>query len=864
MSTISHTPAGAPTTKPRRGFLGCLGSLLVWALVVLIVFTSLVAGGAAVLVQRTLPSTSGTVTLSALNGTVTVIRDRWGVPYITASTQHDLFFAQGYVTAQDRLFQMEVNRRVAGGKLAEIFGRGPDDGVLHTDEFLRTLGLYQGAQAEYDGLDADTRAELAAYADGVNAEVRGQSDHLPLEFTILGITPAPWTPVDSLAYGRVVALALTSSWSTKYARALLLGQVSQASVDTLYPPYPRQNPTLLTALGTAAPLDSTGHQQGPVAARAPAPPVVAFQALSPARRAAFAQLPGDALARAAATQDLLGGVADALGSNNWVVDGTRSASGKPLLANDPHLGISMPAIWYEVALRGGGEDVEGFSFPGEPGVVIGHNTNIAWGVTNVEADTSDLYLEHLDPAGHPGAYLYQGGWLPLTIRPETITVRGETTPVKITVRSTQHGPLLNAVVDDLHSYTDVALKWTALQPGYSFSGFFQLDRASNWASFRAALARISICQNFVYADRQGNIGYQMSGWLPIRSADNQLLPVTGEISDHEWQGYVPADQLPSLYNPPTHLIATANNQIVPDAYPAYVTAYWDRGYRARRIIDLLEATPKLSIADFERIQNDVLSLPATQLSPLFVAAGSAAGGDAATGATLLNSWDGQLTRDSAAAALYEVAAGTLARETIEPVLGPKLYEVYRNNTSASNIYLTLADLLKTPSAPFFGASTDAQAATARNTALARALADAVHQLRATLGPDPAHWHWGALHQAHFTHPLAGVAPLNTVFDIAAVDRPGDSTTVNVGGSSRFSADPPSYSQRSIPSMREIIDLSDFDHSFWVIPVGQSGQPFSSHWSDLLPLWDQGRYQSMAFSTEAIGHAVHEVLTLRRG
>ncbi|GAC1447002.1 MAG: penicillin acylase family protein [Ktedonobacterales bacterium] len=866
MAEISPTQAHAeatPGTKRRRGCLGCVGTLLIWALIALVALSSILGGGAIVLIQRTLPATSGTLTFPALNDTVTVIRDRWGVPYITASTQHDLFFAQGYVTAQDRLFQMEVNRRVAGGKLAAMFGRGPNDSVLHVDEFLRTLGLYQGAQAEYDGLDADTRAELQAYADGVNADLRERSDRLPLEFTILGITPAPWTAVDSLAYGRVVALSLSSTWSTKYARAMLLGQVSQTTVEALYPPYPRQNPTLLTARGDAAPLTPPTHLQGQVATRAVAPPVVALQALSPARRAAFAQLPGDALVRAAAAQDLLGGVAEALGSNNWVVDGTLSSTGKPLLANDPHLGISMPAIWYEVGLRGGGEDVEGFSFPGVPGVIVGHNTNIAWGVTNVEADTSDLYLEHLDPAGHPGEYLYQGGWLPLTVREESISVRGETRPVTITVRATQHGPLLNAVVADLHTFADVALKWTALQPGYTFSGFFQLDRASDWASFRAALAHISICQNFVYADRQGNIGYQMSGWVPIRSADNQLLPVTGEVADHEWQGYIPAEQLPSLFNPPTHIIATANNQIVPDAYPAYVSAYWDRGYRARRIIDLLQESPSLSIADFKRIQNDVLSVPATQLAPLFVAAGETAGGDAATGAHLLKNWDGQMTRESGAAAVYEVAAGMLARETIEPVLGPRLYEVYRSNTSASNLYLTLTTLLRTPIAPFFGASTDAQAATARTGALARALGDAVHQLRTTLGPDPTRWHWGTLHRAHFAHPLAGVTPLNVVFDIAPLDRPGDSTTIDVGGSGGFSADPPNYDQGSIPSMREIIDLSNFDHSLWVIPVGQSGQPYSSHWSDLLPLWDAGDYQSMVYSTEAIGHAARDVLILRR-
>jgi penicillin G amidase len=866
----AHAPSvapSAPSARPRRGCLGCLGMAAVWGLLAVVVLASVAVGGGTYFVQRTLPTTAGTLNVPGLNQTATVVRDRWGVPYITASNDHDVFFAQGYVTAQDRLFQMEFNRRVAAGRLAEMFGAGSDKSVLQADEFLRTLGLYQAGQNEYDNAAPDVKVELDAYAAGVNAFLDQHADSLPLEFTILGITPQRWSPVDTVAYGRVVALSLDTQWETKYTRALLVAKLGVTAVDALYPAYLTSNPTLIGADGKPAPLRPGAQLQGTLApSRASTQATAAHDAITHLPLDVFAALSPGALRGVSFVRALLGGIGDALGSNDWVVDGSKTTTGMPLLANDPHLGIREPAIWYQVALRAPNVDVIGFSFPGVPGVIIGHNEDIAWGVTNVGADDTDLYLERLDPIGHPGQYLFQGSWEPLITRTETIKVRGGPSET-ITVRATtEHGPLLDSVVADVKpltsSTTALALKWTALQPGSTFTGFFQLDRARDWASFRAALANISISQNFVYADRQNNIGYQMSGWLPLRTAANDLLPVPGDDGRHEWTGIVPADKLPSLFDPPTHVIATANNQIVPDSYPTFVTSVWDYGYRARRIIDLLTSAPTLSIADYQRIQNDVYSVPAAQLVPLFVAAGQAAGGDAAAGAKLLATWDDQMTRGSAAAALYEVALGTLAREVLEPALGKQLYATYTNTLSISGLTAALIGLMHGPIPPFFNASTIAQVVTVRNGALARALADAMHQLRTALGSDPTQWRWGALHQASFAHPLASVSPLNLVFGIPAVERPGDGTTVNVGGDFGFSADPPHYDQTTIPSMRQIIDLSNFDQSLWVIPAGESGQPLSPHYSDLLPLWDQGRYESMVYSSRAIGSVAVDVLVLK--
>ena len=777
-----------------------------------------------------------------------------GVPHITAQTAHDVFFAQGYVTAQDRLFQMEFNRRVAGGRLASMFGPGTKNSLIAADEFLRTLGFYQSAQTELANLDPAVRTELQAYADGVNAFINTHQNTLPLEFTILGIRPSPWTPLDSLAYGRVVSFSLDNQWYIKYTRALIIAKAGTGVASALFPAYPETNPTLLMGVNTAAPV--TASTESGLGASTSS----AVASVTPAQRALYARTPDTLMAGAQVVHDLLGSLRDSIGSNDWVVDGSRTATHMPLLANDPHLGIMMPSIWYEIALTGAGLNVIGFSFPGDPGVVIGHNDHIAWGVTNVGADNSDLYQETLDPKGHPGQYLYKGQWLPLVTRQETIDVRGGK-PVTFTVSSTIHGPIMNGVVSDVKSLPALALKWTALQPGYTFQGFFQLDYATNWQQFNAAVSNIWISQNFVYADTQGNIGYRMSGVLPIRPVANELGPVDGASGQFEWSGYVAQADMPTLFNPPTHIIATANQQIVPLGYPEYVTNNWDQGYRARRIDDLLANATNLTVADFQRIQADVVSVPATQLTPRFIAAGEAAGGDSAKAAALLQGWNGAMTRDSVAASVYEVTAGTLARETIEPVLGAKLYGIYQSNDDASGIYSVLISLISQPVAPFFGVQSPANAVNARDVAVAKALHDAYGQLVKTYGPDTSKWTWGTLHTATFAHPLASVTPLNLIFGVAPVARPGDSVTVSQGGDGDFSANPPSYAQHTVSSMRQIIDLSNFDNSLWVTTTGESGQPFSAHYQDLVPLWDQFKYQSMAFSPGAVSKQTADVLTL---
>ncbi len=827
-----------------------LNSMWIWLVILMLLIV--VSAMLIWLVRRTLPQTSGMLVLSGLEQPVSVTRDQWGVPSINAATLHDVAFAQGYITAQDRLFQMELNRRIAQGRLAETFGAGPQNQVVESDRYLRTLNLYQLAMTEWTSVDPRSKLELQAYADGVNAFLTTHQNRLPLEFTLLGVSMEPWQPVDSLAYGRVLALSLVGNWRLSYVRSLIETKLGPELANQLFPTYPAENPSLLTATGDASPLTSDAATPSSGTNQSAG---TECQSADSSWFSKLVHLSTSITSRTSFVQSLLNPLAGGLGSNAWVVDGTRTATGKPLLANDPHLGISMPAIWYQIALRGGDLDVVGFSLPGIPGVMIGQNAHIAWGVSYAEADVTTLYQETLDPVAHPGQYYYAGHWLPLHTRHETIRIKKVAKPVAFTVSSTRHGPLLNECVPDLKEYLPVALKWTALEPNYTSTGFLQLNFATDWQQFREALHNISLNLNFVYADREGNIGYCMSGMVPLRSAEAGFLPVEGSTGTNEWYGYLPQEKMPMLFNPPTHIIVTANHQIVPTDYPVYITNTWDPGYRARRITELLTAIPRLTIADYQRIQTDVYSIPAVMQTPYFIAAGQAAGGDAELAANLLQSWDYQLTSQSVSAAVYEVTASTLLRETLEPLLGKDLYNMYSRIYFASWRMVLLSQLLSSPTAFLFGSDSDTSSNMTeifakRDAAIARAMSHAISQLRAQFGADSTKWQWGALHRADFVHPLAKHPLLNWAFGLRPLKRPGDSVTVNVGGAEGFALDPPRYDQITVASMRMIIDLADWENSLWVLTTGQSGQPFSPHYSDQISDWDKGIYHPMAFSEQA--------------
>ena len=564
------------------------------------------------LVRASFPRTRGTIQVPGLHSSVEVLRDTQGVPQIYATDTHDLFFAQGYVHAQDRFWQMDFWRHIGSGRLSEMFG----ESQLETDKFLRTLGWARVVREELAALDPESLAVLDAYAEGVNAYLaqrRGPS--LSLEYAVLGLltpgyTPEPWTPLHSLTWAKAMAWDLGGNMKLELERAVLLRKLGPQRLAELFPPYPAENPVIVA---------------GPYAARTGGYTYAAeLEAALPALSRVGARMQ--------TLNTLLGGGLDGIGSNNWVVSGSRTTTGAPLLANDMHLAPRIPSIWYENGLHcepvspACPLEVVGYSFAGLPGVIVGHNRDIAWGVTNVGPDVQDLYLERLNPQ-NSDQYEVNGQWVDMTIVEETIQVAGSE-PVLLTVRTTRHGPILSDV-DEAYgglaaaqagatgeSYA-VALRWTALDPTSIVRSELHLDQAHNWDEFRAALRDWDVpSQNFIYADRIGNIGYQTPGRIPIRASGDGRLPVPGWTDAYNWESYIPFEELPSAFNPPQGFIATANNAVVGAGYPYLITTDWDYGYRARRIVDLLEATPKISAEDFQRIHGDDFNAMGPVLVPL--------------------------------------------------------------------------------------------------------------------------------------------------------------------------------------------------------------------------------------------------------
>jgi penicillin G amidase len=570
-------------------------------------------------IQRSYPRTSGRITVEGLSKDVTVYRDTWGVPQIYADDAEDLMRAQGYVHAQDRFWEMDFRRHVTAGRLSELFGTT----TLDTDKVVRTMGWRRVAEQELPLLRPDTRRHLEAYAQGVNAWLAQHPNTATqsLEYSVLGLQrtgyhPEPWTPVDSLAWLKAMAWDLRSNMDDELGRALAATKVPRSRVDQLYPGYPYDRHPVIVSGGAST---GSGPVTGP-RARTPPPALAKVSA-------AINAMP-----------TMLGNGAPGLGSNSWVVAGGRTTTGKPLLANDPHLAPAMPSLWYQAGLhcRQVGEDcpfdVSGFTFSGVPGVVIGHNQRVAWGFTNLGPDVSDLYLERVSG----GTYEYKGRREPLRTRSEQIKVAGAK-PVTITVRATRHGPLLSDAMDEARraaSGLAVALRWTALDPGRTADAIGLLNTAQNWTQFRTAAASFEVpAQNLLYADVDGHIGYQAPGRIPIRTKGDGTWPAQGWTGEREWMGYLPFDRLPTAYDPEKGYIVTANNAAVGPGHPDLLTKDWAYGYRAARITTLIERTPVMDTAGMARIQRDDRNGFAPTLVPhlLRVGSGPAVG--------LLRGWD---------------------------------------------------------------------------------------------------------------------------------------------------------------------------------------------------------------------------------
>lgn len=787
-----------------------LKRLLLWLALGLVIAVALGAGGGYLWLRQSLPKTSGEIRVSGISGPVTIVRDSDGVAHITGATETDAAFGLGFVHAQDRLWQMEVQRRIGHGRLSEIFGAT----TLNTDRFLRTLGVARAARSALERLDAETVTILDAYAAGVNAFL-ATNPMLPPEFLILGVKPEPWQPIDSLVWAKMMAWDLGGNWSDEVMRSLLIAQIGAEDADFLMPAYTADGPLILPEGVPVQPAASTTA------------PGVAIQ---PATAQAMLDL--------WETVHLMTGLGNRLaGSNNWVIGGARTASGKPLLVNDPHLGARIPSIWYLAHMQGGALNSIGATFPGLPAVVIGHNERIAWGVTNTGPDVQDLYIERIDAQNYVE---YNGRREPVTLISETINVK-DAEPVTLTVRITRHGPIISDVTSGTGE--TLAFRWTALdEEDATLRAFLNINRARNWEEFTAALRDLKApMQNFVYADVEGNIGYYAPGALPIRRNGDGTLPVPGWTDEYEWVGYVPFEELPHVYNPPQGYIVTANNRVVGNEYPYLMGTSWAAPYRAQRIIELIEQGNRLTVADMRAMLGDVVSVQARELLPVMLAV-QPAGPREAAALELLRGWDGAMRGDSAAAAVFQ----GYYYAAIETIFADELRDLYERQYQSERDFpaMALRAVLLDGRSEWCDNVTTIAVTEDCATTLAKALTRGLEAMADAQGEsDPTRWRWDRVHQAVFQHtPFSQVGALRGVFE-RRIPNGGDNFTVNVAPV-RITEP---YLQYNVPSYRQIIDLNDLNASRFMHTTGQSGNVLSSRYSDYLERWQRVEDIPMRFS-----------------
>ena len=804
--------------------------------IIVLALAVVLAGLGAHTVRRSFPQTSGTVKLPGLQGQVDVYRDGDGIPHIYADTAHDLFLAQGYVHAQDRFYQMDFWRHQTSGRLSELYG----DATLDADKFLRTVGWQRIAAQEYSLSDPETRAWLEAYAAGVNAYIGSRSAaDLSLEYSILALNglsaykPEPWTPISTLAWAKAMAWNLRGNLDGEIRRAILNQQVGVEMTNDYLPTFPSDHPMIL-----------------------PNPPVSA-QALE--------HLQG----QIAAVDSVMGGRFDGIGSNNWVIAGSRTTTGMPLLANDPHLDIQMPSIWYEVGLHCRAVtpdcpfDVTGVSFAGAPGVIIGHNQRIAWGMTNVGPDVQDLFVEKINPA-NPNQYEVNGRWVDMTLVNETIRVKGGVDE-PIAIRYTRHGPLIGEVyglkdftqesgLDASHSYA-FALRWTALEVGFTWRAIFNMNRAQTFDDFRLALRDFAApSQNLIYADVDGNIGYQMPGRIPIRKSGDGQLPVPGWTDDYEWSGYIPFEELPYSYNPPQGYIATANNAVVGPDYPYLISLDWDAGYRAQRIQDLIVTQPKISIEYIQKMQGDDLNQGAMEVLPYLLAL-NLDDPDLAQAADALRGWDYQMRMDSRPAAIYMSFFNALLADTFDDDV-PEDYW----SRGGPGSWLVLRNLLAKPDSRWWD-DRNTPGVETRDDILKKALAEGYAVLESRLGTDVETWKWGDLHTATFENQTVGQSDLQLIanlFNRGPFPAAGGASIINnTGGNLSLDdrTDPEErgdpYAVETVPSMRMIVDLGNLANSLAIHTTGESGHAFESHYVDMADRWRRIEYHPMLWNADDV-------------
>ena len=857
-----------PSGKKRGK--GWLTSLIVFLIIVVLVVSGAL-GYYQYILYSPLPRVDGNLQVKGLWDRVDVIRDDYGIPHIYARNVHDMLFAQGYVQAQDRWWQMEFFRHTCGGRIEELTGKKA--GLVSTDIYLRTMGWYKVSEQEYKSYSASDRARLDAFADGVNAFLSGKSlRELSLNYSILALTGVkfnivPWTPVDTLAFAKLMAWDLSYSDDDEVMRSKLYGIMDRELAELyLIPPWPHgEKPTVVQ------PEDIRQMQGNPVTTDAGKSIRTVDEAGLICNYADFTP-----------QVDLLKEHLSHGSSNNWVVGPNLTQSGKPLLANDPHLGIQMPSIWYEIGLHslddGNGRpyDCAGFAFAASPGIIIGHNNDIAWAVTNLYFDVADHYKIKVNP-DNPIQYEWNGAWRDMTVRNETINFGDGATPMVIRVRETHIGPIINDNMFDketgvFHAFNNkdpLALRWTALEPSRLALAVLNLNTARNWDEFRNALKLWDIpSQNVIFADILGNIGYQSPGKVPIRAKNHSgRLPAPGWTDEFMWKGYLPFELLPRIYNPARGYIVSANQDVVPPEYYAFVERElgpdgnyslgynYNTGYRGQRINQLIKELAPHSIVTFQKIQGDNKLLSVGEVVP-YLAGLKLEDPELVELRDWLFRWDYFFNEDSPQAALYSEFWMKLVSNVFINELGD-----LQKPAGDNKEMWTIALLLKDPGNKWWDDPDTRDKVETRDDILLKSFKEGYAATIADLGRDRNLWKWGNLHTARFmSNPLcaSGIGLIESLVNRGPVPDGGTTDAINA---MRWTFDKGNFQVRSIPSMRMIVDLSDFNNSISINATGQSGNPGSQWYGDMIDMWRTVKYHPMPWSRQQVEAAAKHRLTL---
>ncbi len=778
--------------------------------------TPIARAGITMLSRRSLPRVKGNLSIKGHEQDIEILRDKWGVPHIYANSIDDSLFGLGFIHAQDRLFQLELNRRTAAGRLSELFGPI----ALDTDRAARTFGYSRLGKADFSLLPDETQSAVNSYLAGINAYLEHPSSKLPVEFSLLGIKPEPWKMEDLMGFSRLMFWQLSHAWYSEIVRAQLISKVGEKHADEWEIHYPPQNPAIL-------------------------PKGIEFSRLSPNGSLAGSEFPQ---------------MQRGQGSNCWAISGDRSDTGKPYLCNDMHLVLTLPTIWYEAHIHGGTMNVSGVSMPAMPFILVGHNERISWGITLAFTDCEDTYMEKFD-SENSHRYQTPEGWQETEVVRETIKVKGAPDHQE-EVQYTRHGPVISDVVG--YPEQKISVCSMALRPTSGLHAWYLLNHAGNWEDFCNAIRLVNTTQlNIGYADVDGNIGYYVTGAHPIRGKGDGRLPAPGWDADYDWQGEVPFEELPHALNPEKGYIVTCNNKIIPDDYPYNLGDVWMNGYRANRLSQLIETTAKLGPKDFNRMQMDVHNIPSADFIKRMA---GVSGNDEVTNQMLdlLKNWDQQLTIESVPGAIYEVLRYTIIRNLLEPVLGKELTDhllgiAFNPILLSDHEYfgydtISLMRILDDPDSWWLSQ------AGGKETLIQLSLKQTREYLTTRIGPDIQTWHWGELHKINFAHTLGAQKPLDKIFNRGPYPIGGDTDTPL---QSALSPDSPYDNKLWSPSVRFIMDMSDLTKSQIITPIGQSGQLGSSHYDDFIDDYLNGRYHPMLWTREQVEANLESRLVLEK-